>query len=80
MADDSVKLLGGLLVIVALAGEANAEAVRNVLDASGPDGLVQASINADILGAHVLLGKGADSLDGGGGTLLEGAVKTKSHE
>lgn len=75
--DDRVELLLGILVVVALAGKADAETVRDVLDTGGPDGLVEASINADVLGAHMLLGERADGLDGRRGTLLEGAGRKR---
>lgn len=44
------------------------------LDTLGPDLLVQAGVDTDIGGTHGLLGESLDSLDGVGGTLLEGSV------
>lgn len=49
--DVAVKLLGGVLVVVTLAGDADAEAERNALDTLLPDLLVELGVEADILGA-----------------------------
>lgn len=43
-------------------------------DTLGPDVLVQAGVDADIVGSHLTLGKLADLLDGAWGTLLEADV------
>ena len=44
------------------------------LDALGPKSLVELGVEADIGGAHRLLRKVDDGLDGVGGALLEGAA------
>merc|ERR1719186_1259693 len=43
----------------------------NSTDTLGPDGLVQASIDPDVLGSHLLLSKLLDLLDGPGRLVLE---------
>ena len=48
--------------------------VGHALDAAGPERLVELGVDTDVLGAHRLLGKVDDGLDGVGGTLLEGAA------
>ena len=72
--DVGVQLLLGLLIVVTLAGQADADAVLDGLDTLGPDLLVQAGVDTDIGGTHGLLGELLDSLDGMGSTLLEGSV------
>lgn len=62
----------GIFLIVALAVKTDTETTGNVLDTVAPDGLVELGVNTDILGAHLLLSKSADGLDGSGGALLEG--------
>ena len=69
--DQGVQLLGGVLVLVALAVKAHTDAVLDITDSALPDGLVQAGVDADILGAHGLAGEGADGLDGLRGPVLE---------
>ena len=48
--------------------------VGNRLDALRPECLVELGVEADVRGAHRLLRKVNDGLDGVGGTLLEGAA------
>jgi hypothetical protein len=48
--------------------------VGDALDAAGPDLLVQLGVDADVRGAHCLLGKVDDGLDGPRGALFEGAA------
>ena len=48
--------------------------VGDGLDALCPDSLVQLGVKTDVLGAHRLLGKVDDGLDGPGSALLEGAA------
>lgn len=49
--DVGVKLLLGVLLVVTLTGDADAEAVRHTLDAALPDLLVQLGVETDVLGA-----------------------------
>lgn len=49
--------------------------MRHRLDAGEPHLLVQRGVDDDIVGAHGLLGKQLDLLDGFGGALLEGGAK-----
>lgn len=70
--DQGVHGALGVLVLVALAGHADANAEGDVLDALGPEVLVEGDGEADVVGAHVLLGEGADLADGAGSTGLEG--------
>lgn len=69
--DLGVELLvgGRVVVVVTLAVEADADAVRDRLDAVAPDGRVDGRVEEDLLGAHRLLSKGADSLDRRGSAL-----------
>ena len=46
----------------------------DVLDATCPERLVELGVDADVGGAHGLLGEVDDGLDGPGRTLLEGAA------
>ena len=48
--------------------------MRNGLDALRPECLVELGVEADVRGAHRLLGELDDGLDGPGSTLLEGAA------
>lgn len=75
--DLGVELLvgGRVLVVVALAVKADAEAVGHVLDALAPDGLVDRRLEEDLLGAHGLLRKDADGLDRRGGALDDEGTK-----
>lgn len=65
-------LLLGVLVLVAAAGHANADAVGHVANAGGPNLLVKSRGDDDLLGAHSLGGELADLADSAGGLLLEG--------
>jgi hypothetical protein len=69
--DKSVQSLLGFLILVTLAVQADADTVWDIADTTGPDELVQTDINTDIIGSHLLLGKGSELLDGVTGTLLE---------
>ena len=69
-----VELLLGALVVVTLALETHTQTAGEVLDTVLPYLLVELGVEADILGAHGLLGEGDDLLDGAGSTLLEGNV------
>lgn len=48
--------------------------LEHLPDTLGPDVLVQAGVDADIVGSHLTLGKLADLLDSAWGTLLEADV------
>ena len=48
--------------------------MRNGLDALRPECLVELGVEADVRGAHRLLGEVNDGLDGPGSTLLEGTA------
>ena len=72
---DGTNLLVALLVLVALAGKPDADAVRDVADALVPNVLVQVSVYPHILGAHHLGGELADGTDGARRLLLERAEK-----
>jgi hypothetical protein len=69
--DVGVEALLGVLLVVTLTGDADTDTEGDTLDAGLPDLLVELGVNADVLGAHSLLGKGADLLDGTRSTLLE---------
>eukprot|EP00639_Heterosigma_akashiwo_P005957 CAMPEP_0194567818 /NCGR_PEP_ID=MMETSP0292-20121207/6140_1 /TAXON_ID=39354 /ORGANISM="Heterosigma akashiwo, Strain CCMP2393" /LENGTH=143 /DNA_ID=CAMNT_0039417661 /DNA_START=44 /DNA_END=477 /DNA_ORIENTATION=- len=63
-----------VFVLVALAAQANAHAVGDVLDALGPDELVELGIDSHVACAHHLSGEGLDLADGLGGLLPEGGL------
>jgi hypothetical protein len=67
----SVKLFIGIFVFVTLSRKTHTDSGRWVLDTSGPDVLVQTSIDSDILCCHGLLSKLADFLDCSWGTTFE---------
>jgi hypothetical protein len=65
-----VQTLLGTLLVVTLAGDADAETEGNALDASLPDLLVQGGVDTDILGAlqgekEGISKSGADWMGGG---------------
>ena len=71
---EGVELLAGLLVVVALAAQPNADAGGGLADAGGPNVLVELGVDPDVLGPHGLGGELLDGLDGAGGSLLEGRL------
>jgi hypothetical protein len=72
----NVELLLCALVVVTLALETDADPLGGRLDTSGPDGLVEAGGEADVLDAHGLLRKGDNGLDGLG-SLCEGVSRVR---
>jgi len=68
--DEGVEGLSSILLLVALALEADADAEGDGRNATGPDELVEAGVNADIAGGHGALSEGEDLLDGTGSALL----------
>lgn len=73
MGNKSVHLLLGILILVALPGQTDADAERNVADTLLPDLLVQLGVDADVAGLHQSSGELLDLLDCARGTLLESA-------
>ena len=71
---EGVELLAGLLVVVALAAQPDADAGGGLADAGGPNVLVELGVDPDVLGPHGLGGELLDGLDGAGGALLEGRL------
>lgn len=55
--DVGVETLLGVLLIVTLAGDANAETEGDTLDTGLPDLLVQLGVDTDILGALLVMRK-----------------------
>lgn len=49
--DVGVETLGGVLLVVTLAGDADTDTEGNALDTGFPDLLVQLGVDADVLGA-----------------------------
>ena len=49
MLDERVELLLGILILVLLSADSNADLSGNVSDAGAPDKSVQAGVNADLL-------------------------------
>ena len=69
--NQSEQLVNTVLIFVSFAGESNSNTERDIADTLRPDEFVQASFNANIVGAHLLLCKQLDLFDGSWGTLLE---------
>jgi len=69
--DQCVEFLGGVFVFVALALEAQSDAVWHVADALGPDVLVEVLLKAVVLGPHHQVGELLDLLDGAWCAVLE---------
>lgn len=69
-----VQLLLGTLIIVTFPLKLDPQPMGDGLDALGPDGLVEFGVESDVGGAHGLLGKVDDGLDGPGSALFEGAA------
>ena len=77
MGDEGVQLVGGVLILVTHAGKTDTHPVGNMFDTLAPDSLVQSGVDPHVLGAHSLLGKLADLLDGAGSAVLAAnAVQT----
>lgn len=55
--NEGVKLLLGVLVLVALTAESDADALGRVTNALLPQVLVNLGVDADLLGSHGLLGE-----------------------
>jgi hypothetical protein len=69
-----VELLLCVFLIVPLTGNPDPDTSRYTPDTAAPDVLVKLHIDPDIRGAHCLLCKFSDLLDGVGCLLLEGAA------
>ena len=67
ISDQGVELACGILITLACQSDANT--VWDV--AMHPHGLIQAAVNADIRGAHLVFGNFADLLQSTGSPLLE---------
>lgn len=65
------KLLLSTLLVVSLSRDADSDSVRNALDTTLPELLVQLGVESDIRGTKLLLSKVLDSLDSTGSSLLE---------
>lgn len=73
--DESVQLLAGVLVLVALSGKLDTDASGNVPNALAPQEFVQRDVKTNVLRAHHLLSKLLDLLDGAGSAVLERPAK-----
>lgn len=73
--NEGVHGLGALLVLVALAREADANAGGDAADTLAPDELVELNIDADVASAHVGLGELLDLLQRTGSAVLEATVR-----
>jgi len=69
--DECVQLVGRVFIFITLSCKANSYAEWNIPDSFRPHVLVQTSVNADIRGAHLLLGKLTNLLDSARRPLLE---------
>ena len=65
----------GVLILVSLAGKTHADTIWDVPDSLGPEVFVEAGVDTDIGGSHLLHGELTDSLDGTWGPLLESDSK-----
>ena len=65
------KLLLSTLLVVSLSRDADSDSVRNALDTTLPELLVQLGVESDIRSTKLLLSKVLDSLDSTGSSLLE---------
>jgi hypothetical protein len=75
--DDGVEVLALASVFALLGdltGDEDANALGNALNTAGPEEVVEAGVDAVILGAHEGVGELADLLNGSGGALVEGAA------
>ena len=72
--DQREELLLGVFLIIPLACDPDADTPWDAADTTAPDVLVELHVDPDIRGAHRLLCKLPDLLDGIGGLLLEGAA------
>lgn len=71
MTRERVQRFLSVLIIVALARQTQAHAIRHVTHALLPDLLVETGVDADVGCAHVLGSKVANHLDGAGGLALK---------
>lgn len=58
--------------LISLSLHHNTNSVGNVTDTLGPEVLIQAYSDSNILSSHLLFSKSLDFSDGSGGSLLEG--------
>ena len=72
--DQREELLLGVFLIIPLACDPDADTPWDAADTTAPDVLVELHVDPDICGAHRLLCKLPDLLDGVGSLLLEGAA------
>jgi hypothetical protein len=72
--DQRVELFLCIFLIIPLTGNPDPDAPRNTLDTTALDVLVELHIDPDVRGAHCLLRKFSDLLDGVGCLLLEGVA------
>merc|ERR1711997_745509 len=69
--DQSVQLVGAVLILVTETGQSDTHSEWNTLDALAPQVLVQPGVDAHVVGSHLLFGKLLDLLDGSGRAVLE---------
>lgn len=75
--DDGVEVLALASVFTLLGdltGDEDANTLGDTLNTAGPEEVVEAGVDAVILGAHEGVGELTDLLNGGGGALVEGAA------
>lgn len=65
------KLLLSTLLVVSLSRDADSDSVRNALDTTLPELLVQLGVESNIRSTELLLGKVLDGLDSARSSLLE---------
>merc|ERR1719164_263151 len=68
---ESVQLVDAVLVLVPEPGQADPHPEGDAPHSLGPDGLVKPGVDPHVLGAHLLLSKLLDFLDGAGSAVLE---------
>ena len=68
---NAVELLLGVLILVSLSCDSDADLAWNVSDSLGPDVSVEVSLNTHILGIHFFLGESFDVSNGAWSSLFE---------
>uniref|UniRef100_A0A1L8E6B4 Uncharacterized protein n=1 Tax=Haematobia irritans TaxID=7368 RepID=A0A1L8E6B4_HAEIR len=74
ISDQCVQFVGRVFIVITATSQAYTHTEWSGSDTLGPDVLVQAGIDSNIIGAHFLFGEFADFLNGTRSTLLEANV------
>jgi len=74
--NESVHLLGGVLVVVSATAHSDSDSGGKVSDTLRPDELVEVGVDSDVLGQHDLLDEVLDSADRSRSSLLESLLES----